>query len=100
MAAEEILRPDHPKLGVRCLLSTKATFRSETGPWRTSAPRAAILRACELASAACAQTTSDILPPARLRALTPVEGPLRTLERSRARRQVRYIACSIFPAGI
>jgi aryl-alcohol dehydrogenase-like predicted oxidoreductase len=95
-ASEEILGKAIAGKRNRLLISTKATFKTGTGPNDVGSSRYHLIRACEDSLRRLGTDVIDIYHMHGFDALTPVEEVLSTLDTLVKSGKVRYIACSNF----
>jgi len=95
-ASEEILGQAILGRRQRLLLSTKAGFRTGSGPNDVGASRAHLIEACEGSLRRLGTDHIDLYQLHGFDALTPVEETLRALEDLTRAGKVRYVGCSNF----
>jgi aryl-alcohol dehydrogenase-like predicted oxidoreductase len=95
-AAEEILGQATHGRRHQVLLSTKATFRTGSGPNDAGSSRFHLTRAVEASLRRLGTDYIDLFQLHGFDALTPVEETLRTLDDLVAAGKIRYIGCSNF----
>ena len=94
--SEEILGQAIKGRRDQVILSTKATFRTGTGPNDVGSSRHYLMRACEASLKRLGTDVIDIYHMHGFDALTPIEETLRALDDLVTAGKVRYIACSNF----
>jgi len=95
-ASEELLGQAIAGRRQRLLISTKAGFRTGTGPNDVGASRAHLIAACEGSLRRLRTDTIDLYQLHGFDALTPVEETLRALDDLVRSGKVRYVGCSNF----
>jgi len=95
-ASEEILGQAIRGRRQRLLISTKAGFRTGSGPNDVGASRAHLIEACEGSLRRLGTDHIDLYQLHGFDALTPVEETLRALEDLTRAGKVRYVGCSNF----
>ena len=95
-AAEEVLGGAIKGRRDRVIISTKATFRSGSGPNDVGSSRAHLIEACELALRRLGTDYIDLFQLHGFDALTPVEEVLGALDDLVRAGKIRYIGCSNF----
>ena len=94
--SEEILGQAIKSRREQVIISTKATFRTGTGPNDVGSSRHYLMRACEASLKRLGTDFIDIYHLHGFDALTPIEETLRALDDLVSAGKVRYIACSNF----
>jgi aryl-alcohol dehydrogenase-like predicted oxidoreductase len=95
-AAEEVLGGAIKGRRDRVIISTKATFRSGSGPNDVGSSRAHLVQACEIALRRLGTDYIDLFQLHGFDALTPVEEVLGALDDLVRAGKIRYIGCSNF----